>query len=235
MKETLSGDTLYASPFHRGYWKAAVDQLRSVRALVLAANIVAVRVVLTVFSVPLPIGESLYVSLQFLFDALGSLIYGPVVGVLSGAVTDILAYLIAPRGPYFFPFTLTEMLGSLIYALFLFRARVSIPRAVLPKLTVNAVINILLTPVFLSMMYGKAIGIYLIPRIAKNLCLLPLESLLLTAFLTAVLPVVRRLKLIPDSVYAEGSLKFRPRHLFLLAAMLLFACGAVFLYYKCFL
>ena len=116
------------------------------------------------------------------------MVYGPVLGFLSGIVCDLLGCLLFPKGPFFLPFTLIEGLGSLAYALFFYRARLSPTRIFAAKLTVNVTLNIILTPLALSWMYGKSIMVYLIPRIAKNLLIFPLEAVLLMLFL-GIMPV----------------------------------------------
>ena len=73
-------------------------------------------------------------------------------------------------------------LGPWLTALFFYRARLSPTRIFAAKLTVNVTLNIILTPLALSWMYGKSIMVYLIPRIAKNLLIFPLEAVLLMLF-----------------------------------------------------
>ena len=175
-----------------GYWLSAGRALRDVRMITFAALMVALRVVLRAASIP--ITESLYVSFSFLPSALGAVVCGPYLALLSGAASDVLGYLAAPRGGPFYPlFTLVAMLECLLYALFLFRAPLRVWRAAAAKLSVNVVCNILLTPVLLSWMYGQAIRVYLATRVVKNLLLFPLEAALLYLLLRAALPALARL------------------------------------------
>ncbi|MDR0929225.1 MAG: folate family ECF transporter S component [Oscillospiraceae bacterium] len=189
---------IFRTPFSRGYWQAAARSLKDIRMLVLAALLVALRV--AVKSLSIPVGESLYITIGFLPNALGSLVYGPYLALLSGAASDILGWMISPKGPFFPAFTLVEMLGSFFFALFLYRAPLTprglAARAALAKLYVNLILNILLTPIFLSWMYGKGVLVYIVPRITKNLILWVPESLLLAAVLGAALPSLRRFGLI---------------------------------------
>ena len=95
--------TTFRTPFSRDYWRTACAELKSTRMLVLTALLVAVRVALK--SVAIPVGESLYITVGFFINAVGSMVYGPVLGFLSGTVCDLLGCLLFPKGPYFFPFT----------------------------------------------------------------------------------------------------------------------------------
>lgn len=221
--------TTFRTPFSRDYWRTACAELKSTRMLVLTALLVAVRVALK--SVAIPVGESLYITVGFFINAVGSMVYGPVLGFLSGTVCDLLGCLLFPKGPYFFPFTVIEALGSFFYALFFYRARLSPMRIFTAKLTVNVVLNIILTPLALSWMYSKSILVYLIPRIAKNLLIFPLEAVLLTMFIGVMLPVLRRLNL---PIAEQPDLKLTKRHLVLLLVLFLVAVAAVIAYYQFF-
>lgn len=221
---------LFKTPFSREYWKCAYEDLKNVRMLVIAALIVALRVALK--SVQIPVGESLNITVGFFANALGSMIYGPILALLSGMVSDLLGCLLFPQGAFFPPFTVIEMLGSFIFALFLYRARLTPVRIILSKLFVNLICNILLTPICLSWMYGKAVMVYLVPRIAKNLCLFPIEGVLLTLFLGAMIPILEKIGI---HCGAQDSLKITKKHIALLIALFAFAVAVVVLYYTVFI
>lgn len=216
----------YKTPFSRDYWRDAFGELKSTRMLVLTALMIAIRIALK--SLSIPVGENLYITVGFFVNAVGSMIYGPVLGFLSGIVCDVLGWALFPKGAFFLPFTLIEGLGSLFYALFFYRAKLSPTRIFASKLTVNAVLNILLTPLALSWMYGKSIMVYLIPRIAKNLLIFPLEAVLLMAFMGIMIPVIRRVNF---PLAEQPELKITARHIVVLAAMFLVSVLAVVSYY----
>ncbi len=216
---------LFRTPFSRAYWRTATAELKNTRMLVLAALLVAVRV--AVKSVRIPIMENLYITIGFLPNALGSMIYGPVVALLTGFVSDMLGALLFPVGAYFPPFALVEMTGSLLFALFLYRAPFRVWRVALSKFSVNLLCNILLTPLFLAWMSGKAAILTSVPRIAKNVLLFPLETLLLTVFLGAVLPMLKTLHLTANG---QTAVKLSARHYILLAALFAVSLAAVALY-----
>ena len=90
------------------------------------------------------------------------------------------------------------------------------------------VLNILLTPLALSWMYGKSVMVYLIPRIAKNLLIFPLEAVLLMAFMGVMIPVIRRMNL---PLAEQPELKITWRHILVLGIMFLLSLLAVASYY----
>ena len=93
---------LYASPFSKAYWRDAVRELGKVRMLAVAAILIAVRVALK--SVAIPIAPpTLMINLGFFVNALGAMIFGPVVAIIAAAISDTLGCILFPTGVYFFP------------------------------------------------------------------------------------------------------------------------------------
>lgn len=220
----------FRTPFSRAYWRCATAELKNVRMWVLAALLTAIRIALK--SVRIPIIENLYISAGFLPNALGSMIYGPVMAILSAFVSDTLGALLFPIGPYFPPFALVEIMGSLLFALFLYHTPVSVWRVAASKLSVNVVCNIYLTPLILRWMQGAAASITSLPRIAKNVLLFPLEAALLVILLDAMLPSLKHMRLIPA---AQARLSLTKRHFLLLGALFVLALLSVGAYYYFFM
>lgn len=220
----------FRTPFSRAYWRAATAEMKNVRMWIFAALITAIRIALK--SVRIPIMENLYITAGFLPNALGSMIYGPVLAILGGLVSDTLGALLFPIGPFFPPFALVEISGSLLFALFLYRAPITIWRVAGSKLSVNIVCNILLTPLILAMMQGKAAVLTSLPRIAKNVLLFPLEAVLLTLLIDAMLPALKQMRLVSAE---QARLSLTRRHFIMLGIMFLIAAASVFAYYWFFL
>ena len=107
----------FRTPFSAEYWAQAFSELKDTRSLVFAAVILALRIAMKPLKIP--IAADVNITFGFIVNALGSMVYGPVVALLGGAVSDTLGYLVAPNGAYFFPFILLEMAGSFIFALYL--------------------------------------------------------------------------------------------------------------------
>lgn len=215
--------TLYASPFSREYWRDAAAELRDTRMLVFAALMIALRVALK--SLGIPIAADLKINIAFFVNAFGAMVFGPVVAIVAAAISDTLGCLLVPSGAYFFPFIFIEIAGSLIFALFLYRARVTATRVILSRFCIDFFVNIVLnTPImwlYYKMVLGKSYVIFQLPRIIKNLALFPLESVLLVLFLTAMMPVGARFGLLYDK---GENLRLRKRQAALLIT--LFAVGA---------
>lgn len=202
--------SVYSTPFSAGYWKAAVSELHSLRSLTVAAVFLALSLALGMIRIPL--GDNLHIFLTFFVKMLGGAIYGPVLALINGFLSDILGYIITPASPFFFGYTLSTMAGSLLYALFLYRARISAVRIFSAKLTVNVLVNILMGSCWSAMLYGKGYLYYLVKSVVKNLALWPLESLLFLLFIQLLLPMLTKRRYLfgnPDGKLFEGKYLFR--------------------------
>ena len=184
-----------ASPFSKSYWRTAAQELRNLRMLTLAAIVVALRIVLSGLYIPL--GDNLNIFFGYFVNSLGAAIYGPVVALLSGFATDVLGYFVHPTSPFFPGYVLSTMLGSFFYALFFYRARITVVRVILAKLSVNLLVNVGLGALWSAIQFSKGYYYYLVKSLMKNLGMLPLEVLLLWLFLKAIAPVCARNGLLP--------------------------------------
>ena len=188
---------LFTTPFSAEYWFLSLQEMKSVKVLVIAALLTALRIAIK--SAKIPIGPDLTVTFGFVVNALGSMIYGPVMAAITSAVSDILGAVIFPSGAFFFPFTLVEVLGGVLFALFYYRAQITTVRVVWGRFAVTAICNLILNPIALyyynTFLMGKSYAIFSLPRIIKNLALFPVQSLILVLFFNAMLPITNRMKL----------------------------------------
>lgn len=185
--------TVYPHPFCAGYWRSACAEMKNIYTLIFASLIIAIRIALK--QVFIPVGDGLNIYVGFLFTAVGGSVYGPVLALIAGAITDLIGFVIAPSGPFNPVFTLIEMLTTFLYALFLYRQRITFGRIFLTKLSVNLLGNIVANSLAMALLYGKGVYYYLIPRIIKNVVMLPFETVLLAAVIGALIYPMIRLRL----------------------------------------
>lgn len=173
------------SVFSAAYWRAARAEFRNVRVLAFAGVVCAMAVVLE--SIPIfLLGPSLKIYFSFLAVSLGCMCYGPLVGMMAGAVIDTVGFLISSFGePYFPGFLLTAILSGLLYGLLLYRRKPTVPRILLTRLILNYGSNVLLGSVWKAMLYGKGYLYYATTGLVKNTLLLPLEVFLTWVVLSA--------------------------------------------------
>lgn len=229
MEKLQKSTNLYAHPFCAGYWRDAMAEMKDTKMLVFAAFIVAIRVALkTVIRIPL--APSLDITPAFMANALGAMVYGPVVGALGAVVSDVLGVLM--RGDtYFLPYVLTEISGTVIFALFFYRQKITPTRVVLSRFCICLFVNILLqTPIdmlYQYVYYGYVNVVITVPRIFKNLFMFPLESVALAVFLSAMQPITYRLKM---TYNPDCKLSFTKKQVVLLIVLVAVGIASVFAY-----
>lgn len=229
MSRQTKSRALYKTPFCKAYWVDAFAELKDLKMLIFAALIVALRVALKTL-VRIPLGPSLDITPAFLANALGAMVYGPVVGAVGAVVSDVLGVML--RGDtYFLPYVLTEIAGSVIFALFFYRQKITPTRVILSRFTICLCVNILLqTPIdilYQYVMYGYSSYVLTLPRILKNLFMFPIESVILTVFLAAIQPITYRMKLTYDG---SANLKFSKKQVVLLVILVIVGAASVFGY-----
>ncbi len=222
----------FYNSFSIDYWRAAASELKKTKSLVFASLIVVLRIVVKAFKIPLAAG--LNITFDCYVNSLGSLIYGPVVGLCVGAVSDTLGYLIFPSGAYFFPFIFVEMLSSFIFGLFFWKRQISVLKVLTAKFTVNLICNIVLTSLFTKWMYvmlgdekATTYNIINLVRIVKNLVLFPAESVLIVLIFGAFIPALKSMKLISAS---QTDLVFEKKHIILVVVSAILSVGLVLFY-----
>lgn len=173
---------------------SSAREMYNLRSLTGIGMLLALSVVLSFFTIEA--SPTLKIGVGYLVTALLGMLYGPVTGAIAAGTGDIIKYIIKPTGGYFFGFTLTAILGGLVYGMFFYRQqRCTIPRAILAKSTVTLLLNCLLNTFWLTLVTGSQFWGLLPPRAIKNLTALPLEICLLYVALNTFSLVLRRSKL----------------------------------------
>ena len=211
------------------YWRQAARNLGNPRMLALAAVVVALRAVCKMIEIPL--GPSLNLNVAAVFNAVGAMVYGPVVGVAGALVSDPLGYLLSPDGPYFLPYALSDMSSSFIFGLFFWQRTPTVSRTLWAKFTVNMVSNVVITSLVTKWYYAflhmdKAYSLITLVRVGKNLTLFPLEAVLIAVVMGAVSPALFRMRLLPQKPH----MKLTARHYVLIGVLTAVAIGLVVFY-----
>ena len=191
--------TLYKTPFSAAYWRDALADFRSLRSLIFASLMIAACMALgRIPSFQIMPGVKL-VSWGYLARSLCGLVCGPVTGIVFGVAEDTLGFFLNSTGePYFPGYALDTALGVFIYALFLYRAQVSVLRIFLAKLCNNVLINIILSSLWASMWSDGGFLFYASTKVVTNFVRLPFEVLILTVLYSAMLPILHRTGFLPD-------------------------------------
>lgn len=225
MNKTKS-TALYPHPFSKSYWRDAAAELKDTRMLVIAALLIALRVALKSVSIPLAPNLRINVAAP-LINGLGAMIFGPVVAIPAAFVSDTLGCILFPQGAYFFPCSLVEVAGSVLFALYFYRAKMSVTRVILARFSMDLFVNIILNSLvmcwYYQVMLGKSYVALILPAVIKNLCMFPIEAFMLALFFSILLPITHRMGLTYDESVNQNSMRFTLRQCALLLA--LFAVG----------
>lgn len=216
---------LYPHPFSKAYWRDAANEMNSTKMLVVTALMVALRIVLKPFAIY--IAPQLAIQTAMLATALGAMIFGPVIAIPAAIVSDTIGFMLFPTGDYFLPFVLTEISSTMIYALFLYRAKVTPIRVMLARFCICLFVNVMLQQVIFAWQYiymgnpekamSSITGMMSVARIFKNLCFFPIETVVLTLFLRFLLPVTQRAKL---TFCGDSDMKFTKAAIAVLVALM---------------
>ncbi len=221
---------LYDTPFCKHYWRDAAAELKDTKMLVVAALMIALRVALKSLRIPIAPNLNINIGAPFI-NALGAMIFGPVMAGLAACVSDYLGWLLVPQGAYFLPCMFVEVAGSMLFAMFFYRAKITTSRVILARFSMDLFVNIILNSAVMCWYYkvlmGKSYVAMIVPAAIKNLCMFPIEAFLLTLFLSVMIPVTYRMKLTYDGSADKNSLKFDKKHIVTLVG--LFAVGAAIL------
>ena len=231
MPRIQKSTTLYAHPFSRSYWRDAAAELKDTRMLVITALLVALRIALKPFAIP--VGPQMYIQTPMLATALGGMIFGPVVAIPAAIVSDTIGFIVHPTGEYFLPFVLTEIASTVIYALCLYRSKVSPTRVMLSRFFICSLVNVVLQQLIYAWYYlfignpesamSSVLGIMTVSRIFKNLFFFPIETVILTLFLKVLLPITRRAKL---TYGPEADMRFTKRQITALVCLVVIGAAS---------
>lgn len=180
------------------YWKSAAAEFKSIKQITAAALLVALAIVIKMFDVYIIPGV-LRVSFSYIPIALCSFVTGPLVAIPCGILADVVG--VFWRGEQiFFGYTISAMVQSVILALFFYRKEtITLPRIMGARACVNLLVNVLMSSAWRYMMAGGEYFFYVFTSGLKNLIMLPFEVIILVIFLRALIPPLKKMKMIPST------------------------------------
>lgn len=200
-------EKIFKTPFSREYWKLSFEEFKYVKTIAMASILIAFTIALNLLGTIIPVTIfTRKIMFTFIPVAISSFMFGPIVAIPCGIIADVLGYFISGgAGGEFFPgYTLSSVLGAVIFSLFLYRTRVSVLKLFLSKLVINLFVNAFLGAIWLVVLYGnKPFPIYLWAGITKNLILLPIEVLILIIVFKKIIPMSKNYGFISPKVSNE--------------------------------
>ena len=172
------------------YKKRSMDT----RTLVKAAFLAAISIVLTrflYFFIPLAGFPALRISFGEVPIMMSGLIFGPVVGGITGVASDLIGVLVNSQGAFHPGFTLSALLWGLIPGLFAYLFKksdsyekiYSFKHIFIAVLVSFIVVSLALNTLWLSSMFGKGFLVLLPGRVVAAIVNIPLQSIIITSLL----------------------------------------------------
>ncbi|MDM8247775.1 folate family ECF transporter S component [Lacrimispora saccharolytica] len=156
------------------------QELKKVPVLAVCAMFAALALILNSVA-SINIGPYIKIGFSAIPNQLVDYLFGPVTGSLFAGILDIVKYVMKPDGAFFFGFTFNAMLAAFIYGCFYYKKKLTLRRVLLAKLIVVLVVNVLLSTLWLDMLYGKGFLVLLPARAVKNLIMWPIDSVIFFA------------------------------------------------------
>lgn len=97
-------------------FKGAASVFKNRRAVAVAGMLLALHIILAMV-LGIYLTQSVKFSISFITNVVTGYLFGPWMALVTGALGDILQYLLKPVGGYFFGWTFNAALGGLIYGL----------------------------------------------------------------------------------------------------------------------
>lgn len=155
----------------------SVREMQEVKNLAVMAMFLALAVVLG-FYATVQVGDYLKVGFAFIPNELTGMMFGPVAGGILAALADVVKYIVKPVGAFFPGFTISALLGGLIYGVVLYHRTASLKRIIAANTLVTVFVNLFLNTYWLTVMYGNSFLALLPARIVKEAILLPVDIIL---------------------------------------------------------
>ena len=164
------------------HFRESAKELKRIRSLVTVAMLLTLQIILGTMT--LQIDSSIQITFDYLPLCVTAMFFGPVPAMLSGALADLLSFLIRPTGAFNPGFMLTAAVNGLIYSLFFYKKLFDRPwklilAAALSRLIAVIIGNICLNSLWLIWMYGEGAWAWIPGRIIKNIIEYPVSVALL--------------------------------------------------------
>ncbi len=176
-------------------WLQSLRELKSLRTVTFCGVMCALAVIISSVAT-IRLGPYVKVGFSGLPNHMVEFLFGPAVGALFSGVLEVLKYVLRPDGPYFVGFTVSAVLGGIIFGSMLYRRPLTIWRVLAAQVLVKTIVNLGLNTLWLVILYRKAVWVIFPARLTANLIRLPVDTvimyLLLKVVQRSVLPAFTR-------------------------------------------
>lgn len=156
----------------------SLKEFSKTKTITICAMMAALSLILNNFSIL--ITPDFKVGVVGIPNELVDMMFGPVVGMMFGGAMNLIKFFIRPDGVFFFGYTLTAIVGALIYGVFYYKQPVRLWRVLVSHLLVIWVCNVGMNSLWSVMLSGgqKAFFVVASGKILTNMIQWPVKSLL---------------------------------------------------------
>ena len=173
-------------------FRRSAQELKRIRPLVTIAMLLALQIILGMLTIP--VGQSIQITFDYLPACVTAMLFGPVPAFLTGALADLISFVLRPTGAFHPGFMLSPALAGVIYSLFFYRRDpLRLWHFILARLLAAALCNVCLNSIWLLQLYGQTAWAWIPGRILKNAVELPVSIVLLAAVRRIIEPIRKNL------------------------------------------
>ncbi len=201
--------TTFKHPFKKSVMAMSLANLKDIKCLVVIALFLSMSLMMKFVPIPSGFGN-LGLSFSFLFLALLCMLYGPVMALLIGLLSDMLGFFLFPTGfGFHLGYVLNAVLACFVYGLFFYKTKITFAKVLFARLIVNIGINAILGSIWYSQVAYLKDGVFtyfIALALPKNIFYLIPQSIFLFMVIKASMRVLYPLKLVDKEVYENITL-----------------------------
>ncbi len=128
--------------------------------------------------------QFLKITLEFIPKVIMGILFGPFWTGIGSVIADVIGNTMFAKAPFFIGFTLNKLIEGLIYGYFFYGKKVTWKNTCAATLCIVFFINLILTPIWLSIMYQVPLtsSTIWISRLIKALVTIPIQIVLIFSF-----------------------------------------------------
>ncbi|HCC03841.1 MAG TPA: folate family ECF transporter S component [Clostridiales bacterium] len=170
--------------------------MSKIKKIVISGLLLALLIVLSRFvSIKTQI---LVISFSFIPIIMSAIWLGPKYSTLIAMLGDLIGALLFPFGTYFIGYTISQALTGFVYGMFLYKkgedlsTKELLIRLTISSLIVLILINVFLTSLWIHIQYGKAYIVIMTGRIVAQICMFPIQLIVIYALEKYTRPIVKK-------------------------------------------
>lgn len=160
---------------------------KQVKKITTVALLTAIEIIISrFFGISTPM---LKISFSFVPMSLVAMMYGPLYSTAMAASADFIGAMLFSVGIYFPGYTVSAALTGMTYGICLHKRKTGWGSIVVAVVIVNLCLRLGLNSFWVHMTTGKAMPIIMMPRIIKNMLMIPIEVLVIRFVREKLLPI----------------------------------------------